>query len=560
MKIIGPDGNTITLEQLAQLRPFEQPTITTEETRPMANDPQIVVTRMRALNYRGLAKIDVPVGPGGVIFIGQNGEGKTTAIDLLPAALEGVGIGPECIRLGADKTEILIDMDKVEENRRTKLEAKRTISKDGTKIALTGGDGVPLPKAKEQLSALFGGRALDLLKFLMANAKEQRAIVLAAHPVKVTGEDLTTWTGEAKDWNTTGHGHEVLARVRQMYFDQRTKAGQVADQAKAAAQIKAGEADKLKVENPEAMTPDAARTHVAAAERELAVLRDRRRQASERDAAAEGTRVRVAELRAQAEELMGKPEATSPEDTAIVKADGWVSMLTTQVQEIEKTLAEARRQLDEKIKERDALHARVTEASGIMADVERMIAQAAELEQSIAPVAGSDPQDLAEQITAAEGSMESAQALVTAAELTGKWRAAQAQVKEAELSEAIANTEWERLNKIVETLTKVAPAEIASRADLIPGLELTEKAILLDGKDITVLCGAEKMRFAVSLAKRVAGMAKILRVDGMEALAPKAQPEFVRMCLEGGWMLFATVVADGPMVVMDCYQFAGMAA
>jgi hypothetical protein len=106
----------------------------------------------------------------------------------------------------------------------------------------------------------------------------------------------------------------------------------------------------------------------------------------------------------------------------------------------------------------------------------------------------------------------------------------------------------------------VAPAEISKRGNLIDGLELTESAILLDGKDITVLCGAEKMRFAVSLAKRVAGLAKILRVDGMEALAPGAQPEFVRMCLEGGWMLFATVVADGPMVIVDAYQFAAKAA
>ena len=71
-----------------------------------------------------------------------------------------------------------------------------------------------------------------------------------------------------------------------------------------------------------------------------------------------------------------------------------------------------------------------------------------------------------------------------------------------------------------------------------------------------MLCGAEKMRFAVTLAKRVAGKAKILTVDGLEAIAPAKQPEFVRMCLECGWCLFATVVADGAMQIIDCYVFA----
>ena len=152
-----------------------------------------------------------------------------------------MGIGPEAIRIGADKSEILVDLDKVDDVRRTKLEVKRTIGKKSKSIAVTGSDGVPLPKPAEQLAALFGGRALDPLKFLLADAKEQRRIVLAANPVRVTGEDLTRWTGEAKDWNVDGHGQEVLARVRQMYFDQRTTAGKLADQHIASIQGETGQ-------------------------------------------------------------------------------------------------------------------------------------------------------------------------------------------------------------------------------------------------------------------------------------------------------------------------------
>jgi hypothetical protein len=42
----------------------------------------------------------------------------------------------------------------------------------------------------------------------------------------------------------------------------------------------------------------------------------------------------------------------------------------------------------------------------------------------------------------------------------------------------------------------------------------------------------------------------------MEAIAPDEQPAFVRLCLEGGWILFATCVTNGPLVIVDAYTFA----
>jgi hypothetical protein len=531
-------------------------------------DPSIVITRLRIRNFRGLAQLDVPVGPGGAIFSGTNGEGKTTAIESINAALEGVGIGPEAIRIGADKAEILVDMDKVDEARRTKLEVKRTIGKKGKSIAVTGSDGVPLPKPAEQLAALFGGRALDPLKFLMADAKEQRRIVLAANPVRVTAEDLTRWTGEEKDWNVDGHGQEVLARVRQMYFDQRTTAGKLADQAKAAAELKTQESDRLRIENPETMTPEAARTHVAAAERELAVLHERRYMAEKREAAGAETREKIAGLRAKAEELMARPEAvplTAAQMTELLNAkleaigcskihggpplasaDVAIELAEIALEELDKQIETVRREID-------SLTITVGLARQLEAEATTAMAQANELE---AAISGEATGDLSEAMTAAETAKAEAEALVARAEATAKWNAAKAHVVAAETAQHEADAAWSKLDKIVKTLTEVAPAEIAGRADLIEGLEVTADAILLDGKNITLLCGAEKMRFAVTLAKRVAGKAKILTVDGLEQIAPKAQPEFVRMCLEGNWMLFATRVSDGPLMVIDCFQFS----
>jgi hypothetical protein len=531
-------------------REIDSETPTTEENETMATDPTIKITRLRITNFRGIASLDVPVGAGGAIFSGSNGEGKTTAIESINAALEGVGIGPEAIRIGSDKSEILVDLDKVDESRRTKLEVKRTIGKKSKSVAVTGSDGVPLPKPAEQLAALFGGRALDPLKFLMADAKEQRRIVLAANPVRVTGEDLTRWTGEAKDWNVDGHGQEVLARVRDMYFKQRTDAGKLADQAKAAAELKAQESDRLRIENPETMTTEAARTHVAAAERELAVLHERRYMAEKREAAGAETREKIAGLRSKAEELMARPEAVGPTAAELRDVPALLADAEQAFDRARLTLEAARARMDEVQR-----HGEIAKSLEIQATT--AMAQANELEAAIAT---EDTGDLAALVTAAEATKQEAQSLVVRAESAAKWKAAVDAAKAYDIDKRMKDLEWERLDTIVKTLTTDAPAEIAKRADLIEGLEVTPDSILLDGKDITLLCGAEKMRFAVTLAKRVAGKARILTVDGLEQIAPSKQPEFVRTCLEGGWMLFATIVADGVMQVIDCYTFSKAAA
>jgi hypothetical protein len=156
--------------------------------------------------------------------------------------------------------------------------------------------------------------------------------------------------------------------------------------------------------------------------------------------------------------------------------------------------------------------------------------------------------------------MESAQALVTAAEATGKWRSAKQELSTAEATQKTADDEWTKLDRIVKRLSKDAPSELAKRSDMIEGLDVTPDAVLLDGRNVTVLSGSERMKFSVKLAKRIAGKAKILTVDGMEAISPAEQPAFVRECLDDGWVLFATVVADGPLQIVDAYTFAGKTA
>lgn len=511
----------------------------------MSTDPSVQITRLRISMFRGIEELDVKVPPSGIVLSGDMALGKSSVLFAIRALLEGEGIGPDAIRFDAAKSTLLIDLVKDHE---AKL-AKRTITRDKTTLELMNGDGTAIPRAKEQLRALLGDRNLDPLKLYMSDAKERRRLILAACPVKVTSEDLNKWCGTSQEWNAEGHGQEVLARVRQMYFDKRTAAGQAVDQATAALALKQDEARRLRLDNSEPMTPEAARTHVSAAEKELAVLHDRRRQAAEREAAAEGTRTRVAELRAKAEELMSKPEAMGPTAEEAAKVDGELRTATI-------AFEEAKRRLENATAADKVLEARIKTAHDLEVEANAAVDQANELEQAIANSLDGDGDPIAMQVVAAEEALQIARDRVAAAEQSQKYRTAKQEVTAAEASKATANAEWERLNKIVKTLTEVAPAELSARADLIPGLEVTLTSITLDGKNIDMLSEGEKLQFCVQLSKRAASKAKILTVDGLEKLPPKRQPGFVRMALEGGFQLFATRVADGDLDIIDCYRLA----
>jgi hypothetical protein len=549
------DDQPVTLAAVSEL-PVPDPATptepTTEETRLMENDSEIQITRLRLNHFRGWDQVDVDVGPGGTIFSGEDASGKTSFLLAIRAVAEAEGIGPECLRFDAAKGEVLLDMVKVEQGRRTAMQAKRTIKRKGKgELELLGSDGVPMPQPAGQLGAMFGGRALNPLKIyeVMSDAKKLRQLIMSANPVTLTSADLNKWCETSQEWDVSGHGQEVLARVLAMHEGKRKTAGQASDQAKATVTLRTAEANQLRVTTPEPMTPEAALTHVEKAARDLAVLRDRRTQAEERQEAAEGTRAKIAALRAEAEEMMTSEAAVEPAAEDVRAAEEEQAAAAA-------ALAEAQARLDRASNVVASLCSARTTARDLVAKATSKVAEANTLEEAIAGT--EDMPALAEAMQASEAAKVEAEALLVRAEATAKWKLAKQALTIAEATQKQADEEWERLDRICKRLVKEAPAELASRSDMIPGLELTVDSVILDGKDITQLCGAERLKFAVTLTKRMAGRAKILTVDGMEAIPPGKQPGFVRMCLEGGWILFATIVADGPLQIVDAYTFANI--
>ena len=184
------------------------------------------VVGLKIKNFRGIEQLVTPVPPGGMLFSGRNTAGKTSALEAIKAALEAEGVGPEAIRHGADKAEIIVDLGAVA--------VHRSITKRSTSLEVRDSAGAILPKPTQQLKELLGAADLDPLAFYLADAKERRRLIMAAMPAQVTVEDLNRWCGTTKtDWNVEGHGQEVLAKARDVFYAQRTDVNRTVDLAKA---------------------------------------------------------------------------------------------------------------------------------------------------------------------------------------------------------------------------------------------------------------------------------------------------------------------------------------
>lgn len=489
------------------------------------------ITRLEIKNFRGIRDLSWEVPPAGAVIKGKNGGGKTSVLKAIGAALAAQGVGPEAIRKGADGAEILVDLDA--------FHVRRSITAKGSSVTVTNGEGDAWRKPQTRLTELLGTSPLDPLQFFLADAKERRRQVLEASPVTITGDDLERWTtgvdGELAV-DLSGHGLEVLERLRKYFYDRRTAANKLAKDSQASAA--AAEPSGPPIED--ALPLADARAARETAERQLQELRGREAAAF---AAAEGTqktRERVAQLRASAVKLTADLPASA------LSPNGRTN-LHLAVDEAEQLVYKIRRQLDEAIAAEARARAAFESARQAVEEHDRLVDQADDLEESIAGVAGMAiaPEDL----EAAVKVVADAKVNLGIAEDAEDARIAGARHAELRAIAKVAEGQAAALDRVVKALTETAPLELASRSALIPGLTVDGDSIALDDVAIDSLSGAEQMRFAVDLCRRLNAKAKILVVDGLEALDDDSLDAFVKFATADNWQLIATRVAKGELVV-----------
>lgn len=510
------------------------------------------VTRIKIRNYRGIAALDAKVGPGGLIAKGKNAAGKTSLLRALRAALASQDVKEDAIRLGADKAEILIDLDAVS--------VKRTITPSKSTLEVTA-DGIKRSKPAQQLDELFGNSPLDPLDLFLAKPDKRREMVLAALPIAITQEQILAWAPNVPHVPaglTSMHGLEACARLHDHVYELRADANRAVKDIAARLKVAEDEIDALDVAPaPKGTTAETAQKAVDDARVALASLQAQRERAAKSTERLTQARDRIAGWRKQAAETRASAPAR-PSSAEIVEVCARIDTAARRRKQLEEELADVKRAEEEAQRERAKLEADAQAADDrarTASDLEKM---AADLEQSLTDAGELAPDDFA--LDDAQEALDAATKTLEAVRANAAIAARRGALDDDRKALAAAEERAAALTKIVDRLRVDAPAELIAASQGIPGLGIDGETITLDGKSIDKLSGAEQMRFAVEIARRANARSKILIVDGLERLDPAQYDLFVDEATRDGFQLFATRVDAGEMVIEAIEAHAAEAA
>lgn len=501
----------------------------------------IKIQRLKITNYRGIKSIEATDVPKGAIAKGRNSSGKTSVLNAIGAALAGADIGPDAVRLGERDGEILIDLDVAGQS----LQVRRRFGARGSELTVHNQHGDKKAKPATLLADLLGTSPLDVIGVVLEkDKKKRRELVLSALPVSVTVEQLRRWVPKLPDdYDCSGHGLEVIERLRASAYEKRTNANRVAKEAERKAAELSREAPPSAPEVPDVQTLE---REAREAERAHAAIVERDAYARRAVANGEALREQVRALRTRSEELKTQAES-GPKDEDVTAADERVVELgrayETMKRELEQlgaNLERARAERRELFARRDEQNARRRQAAEATMDADRIEAGLAATTETVST----------DEIHAAFRASEKALSrLQEARDAAGAKRRYDAWLTAKDEAEK-ARMEAERLDAIVAALTTVAPAALlAETPGVAAGLELDGDEIRLGGVSLDRLCGAEQMVFAADIARALNPGVGFLVVDGLERLDPEQLDAFVAAATSEGRQLFGSIVDRGELVL-----------
>lgn len=130
------------------------------------------IVKLEASNFKRLRAVEISPDGNLVVIAGRNGQGKTSVLDAITAALGGASTKalPRPIRDGEDKAQIVLETED--------LIVTRTFSGTASKLTVKGKDGSTFSKGQAKLDELLGRLSLDPLAFTQLSEKDQLKTLL----------------------------------------------------------------------------------------------------------------------------------------------------------------------------------------------------------------------------------------------------------------------------------------------------------------------------------------------------------------------------------------------
>lgn len=142
----------------------------TTTTPPTTPAPDRIVS-LQVENYKRLRLVRLTPCKGVTEIVGRNGQGKSSLLDAVAAALGGAREAAEKpVRKGAKDASIVLKTERL-------VVTRKFTASGGTTLLVTGADGTKFSKAQEVCDALFGDLSFDPLAFTRMKPADQVAVL-----------------------------------------------------------------------------------------------------------------------------------------------------------------------------------------------------------------------------------------------------------------------------------------------------------------------------------------------------------------------------------------------
>lgn len=267
------------------------------------------ITKIRILNYLGIATF-VAEAPGKLNIIkGKNGSGKSSVVKAITELFKSSGVDPHIIKNGAESAEILIELD-------GRIAVERTITHDKNQVKVVT-DGAKIAAPQTFLKSLFGEYQFNPVEFFLSDMKRRRDILLSAIPLRIDQDRLRQALGDLdipvdlSTYNYDRHGLEVLDAIKKDIYNRRHEQGIVVSRLEKAIEqdkrdlpegIDAGQYDGFDFDSTLAALQEANRV-ISEHDKKLAARDNLRSQAEATIRDIEETERRLASLREQLDDI-----------------------------------------------------------------------------------------------------------------------------------------------------------------------------------------------------------------------------------------------------------------
>ena len=465
--------------------------------------------KLEIANFLRVTALTVDAGGRHVVISGENGAGKTSAVDAIFAALRYASAPniPEPINQGASRAAVRLDLGEYQVERRW--------TTSGSELIVRAADGARVQKPQQLLDGLLGKYSLDPVAFLSRRPQDQVDDVLSMAAVNppvnqvaaLTGETHAPRPGESAD----GYLLRLSADETGLYYQRRRDAGRDAGRrAQALAELQRRLAE---LGGPPTGPEGGGAAGVVEQIQALQAQADQRR------AVQDEARARRQECARAAAKL-----AALDEDG---KRDGVACL------DLEQRIAELQEQLSARRKRYAETAVRVKRGVGIVADLD---ADALAAEEAAAALP-----DPSAEITALRRRLADTEAETRArARRAALAEQARQLAGEAERGRA----EHERLEGILAALRDLR-AHLLHGVDLgVAGLAVGEGGLRLGGVPLRQASMAEQLRVAAAVAMHQNPRLKLLRLDEGERLDRQSVELLLGLADERDFQVIMTRVAD----------------